>query len=139
MASRPIADGLFTGGQEPCLIAGRCADCGAVTFPRQAGCPRCTGRRVARHELPSEGRLWTWTVQRFEPKPPYRGPKIFRPYGVGYVEFPGECLVEARLTTADPELLEIGARMRMTLVEAFRDADDTVVTTYAFEPSGAST
>lgn len=138
MASRPIAEGLFTAGPEPRLVAGRCGDCDAVTFPQQAGCPRCTGRTVARHELPPEGRLWTWTIQRFEPKPPYRGPDVFQPYGVGYVEFPGECIVETRLTTADGSLLEVGAPMRMTLVEVYRDASDTAVTTYAFEPVGES-
>jgi uncharacterized protein len=138
MTSRPIAEGLFTDGPEPRLLAGRCGSCGLVTFPQQVGCPRCTGQNVARHELPAEGRLWTWTVQRFEPKPPYRGPDVFEPYGVGYVEFPGECIVEGRLTTTDPSWLEIGASMRMTLVEAFREADDTVVTTYAFAPVGGS-
>ena len=34
------------------------------------------------------GSLWTWTVQRFEPKsPPYvPPPEGFRPFAVGYVE-----------------------------------------------------
>jgi uncharacterized OB-fold protein len=136
MVPRPIDAGLFTAGENPRLIAGRCRDCQVVTFPRQAACPRCTGRNIEGHVLPAEGLLWTWTVQRFPPKPPFRSPGDFEPYGVGYVEFPGECIVEGRLTTADPARLRIGARMRMTLIENHRDPDGTAVTTYAFEPTG---
>jgi uncharacterized OB-fold protein len=53
---------------------------------------------MARVELPDRGTLWTWTVQAFEPKPPYRAPESgFTPYGVGYVDL-GEVIVESRLT-----------------------------------------
>jgi len=39
-------------------------------------------------EGPLTGSLWTWTVQRFEPKsPPYvPPPEGFQPFAVGYVE-----------------------------------------------------
>jgi len=53
--------------------------------------------------LERTGTLYTWTVQGFRPKPPYAGPEGFEPYGVGYVELPGEVRVEARLTVADPD------------------------------------
>lgn len=134
MAPRPIAEGLFTEEAQPHLVAGRCRSCGVVTFPRQDGCPRCTQRDVVDHQLPATGVLWSWTVQRFEPKRPYRGPSEFVPYGVGYVEYPGECIVEGRLTTAEPADLRIGAPMRLTLIENHRDANDDVVLTYAFTP-----
>ena len=41
--------------------------------------------------------------------PPYLGPtgKDFVPFGVGYIEL-GDVKVEARLTSADPEVLEHG-------------------------------
>lgn len=138
MEHRAIAEGLFTFGPEPRLIAGRCEHCGVVTFPRQAGCPRCTQRNVRDHLLSDEGRLWSWTVQRFRPKPPYIGPEEFEPYGVGYVEFDGECIVEGRLTVADPELLEIGMPMRVTLIENHRDPAGISVMTYGFRPQEAA-
>jgi uncharacterized OB-fold protein len=136
MAIKAIAQGIFTEGPNPQLIAGRCSNCEVVTFPRQGGCPRCTGRDIADHLLPTVGELWSWTVQRFEPKTPYRGPAEFTPYGVGYIEFPGECIVEARLTTADPAALRIGAPMRLTFVENHRDESGDAVHVYAFEPEG---
>ncbi len=94
--------------------AGRIAmrDCGTVTFPAQAGCAKCTGSDMAPVELPDRGTLWTWTVQAFEPKPPYRAPDTgFTPYGVGYVDL-GEVIVESRLI-GDPSRFEIGTPMRL--------------------------
>ncbi|WP_139980312.1 Zn-ribbon domain-containing OB-fold protein [Nocardioides litoris] len=136
MTSRPIADGVFTDAPVPRLLAGRCEACEVVTFPRQGGCPRCTRRSVVDHWLPPAGVLWSWTIQRFAPKAPYRGPAEFVPYGVGYVELPGECIVEGRLTTADPDELWIGRPMELTLVVNHVDGDGADVMTYAFAPSG---
>jgi uncharacterized OB-fold protein len=67
-------------------------------------------------------------VQGFRPKPPYAGPEEFEPYGVGYVELPGEVRVEARLTVADPDRLRIGLPVELVIVP-FGDK-----VTYAFAP-----
>jgi len=111
---------------EPVLLGSECRACATVTFPRQNACPRCTSTDVAERRLSRRGTLWSWTIQRFRPKsPPYTGPEAFEPYGVGYVELPGEVRVEARLTEADPDKLEIGMEMELTLI---KDA------TFAFRP-----
>jgi|SRR6266508_3068193 len=133
----PVAEGLFTGPPEaPRLIGSECAACGAVTFPRQRSCPRCTSLDVRDRLLAREGTLWSWTIQCFPPKsPPYAvaAGEDFEPYGVGYVELPGEVRVEARLTVADPERLRIGMPMELTLIPApGREASGVV--TYAFRP-----
>lgn len=116
------------------LIGSRCRACAAVTFPRQASCPRCTSTAVDRHLLGTSGTLWSWTVQRFAPKsPPYAvaDPETFTAFGVGYVELPGELRVETRLTTADPAELRIGMTMELTLIEAPGGG----ARTYAFAPT----
>ncbi len=65
--------------------------------------------------LPAEGTLWTWTVQRFEPKsPPYVPPRQgFRPFALGYVELDGGPRVAAVLDIADPATVHIGMRLRV--------------------------
>ncbi len=122
---------LLTGTPDaPVLLGSACRVCGTVTFPRQASCPRCTSTDVGEHQLARQGTLWSWTVQRFRPKsPPYVGPEEFEPYGVGYVELPGEVRVEARLTESDPARLRIGMPMELTLI-----ADGA----FAFRPLEAS-
>lgn len=105
--------------QEPRLLGSACRRCGTVTFPRQSSCPRCTSEEVDARELATRGELWTWTIQCFAPKaPPYLPGAVdaFEPYGVGYIELPGEVRVEARLTESDPERLRIGMAMELTLI-----------------------
>lgn len=135
----PVTQGVFTWpSDDPALIGTRCTNCGNHTFPAQSGCPKCTGSDMEQVELSRRGTLWTWTVQGFPPKaPPYAGdadPKTFEPFGVGYVELPGQVKVEARLTEADPAKLSIGMEMELTLVPLGTDADGNEVVTFAFRP-----
>jgi uncharacterized OB-fold protein len=116
------------------LRGGECVGCATTTFPYQQSCPRCGGVETRPVSLPRSGQLWSFTVQYFEPKPPYRGGAPFEPYGVGYVEL-GPVIVEARLTENDPQRLAIGAPVRLTAVPAFRGDDGVDVFTYAFEPA----
>jgi uncharacterized OB-fold protein len=120
--------------QEPRLIGSECRRCGTVTFPRQSSCAKCTSEDVHPLELATRGTLWTWTVQCFAPKaPPYleAGVAEFEPYGVGYIELPGEVRVEARLTVNDPEQLRIGMPMELTLIPVPGAAEKL---TFAFRP-----
>ena len=130
-----VAPDLIAGtAAAPVLLGSECCQCGTVTFPRQGACPRCTSTDVRERALSRRGTLWTWTVQRFRPKsPPYIGDdsEEFEPYGVGYVELPGEVRVEARLTESDPARLSIGITMELTLIPA-PGREEAV--TFAFRP-----
>ncbi len=139
MSRVPIAEGIFTfPSDDPQLIGSRCDACGIVTFPKQDSCPRCASTEMAEQLLARRGRLWAWTTQHFPPpSPPYSGPtgKDFVPFGVGYVELPGEVKVETRLTESDPDALELGMEMELTLVPFRTDADGNEVVTFAFRPT----
>jgi uncharacterized OB-fold protein len=137
-STTPVDAGLFRQHDgEPRLIAGRCHECGAVAFPRPQSCARCTSEQIDDHLLARTGTLWSWTVQRFEPKEPFVGAQPFEPYGVGYVDLDGEVLVESRLTTADPEQLEIGRPVELVVVPFATRRDDNVAT-FAFRPTRGS-
>src|SRR5262249_61154654 len=97
----------------------------------QAGCPKGTRVAGTRRLLPGGGTSGWGTIQCFPPKsPPYAvdDPGAFEPYGLGYIELPGEVRVEARLTEADPDRLRIGMAMELVVVP-FGDR-----LTYAFAP-----
>jgi len=138
MAQVPIADRLFTWPSDaPQLIGDRCEACGMIAFPKQGSCPRCASTDMREHLLARRGRLWAWTTQSFAPpSPPYAGPTgdAFVPFGIGYVELPGEVKVEARLTDADPELLEAGMDMELVVVPFRTDDAGNEVVTFAFRP-----
>jgi uncharacterized OB-fold protein len=140
MANRvPVSEGIFTWpSANPHLIGSRCTNCGNIMFPTQSGCPKCAGDETETVALARRGTLWTWTVQGFPPKsPPFAGavdPANFEPFGVGYIELPGEVKVEARLTEADPERLMIGMEMELIIVPLAADDDGNEVMTFAFQP-----
>jgi uncharacterized OB-fold protein len=130
-----VADALIAGTADaPQLIGSQCRRCGVVAFPRQTSCAACMSPDVEERRLGRRGALWTWTVQCFAPKsPPYAATaEDFEPYGVGYVELPGEVRVEARLTEADPARLRIGMPMELVLVPAPGDGG---ALTFAFRPA----
>jgi uncharacterized OB-fold protein len=134
----PVSEGLFTWpSDEPQLIGSRCTACGIVTFPAQDSCPRCASTAMEQQLLARRGRLWAWTTQQFPPpSPPYTGPRgnEFVPFGVGYIELPGEVRVEARLTESDPDLLTAGMEMELVVVPFRTDEDGNEVVTFAFRP-----
>lgn len=125
-------------GQKPVLKGVKCKDCGNHVFPVQNGCPKCAGADMEPVSLGNKGTLWAWTIQGFPPKaPPYLGetdPSKFKPYGVGYVELPGEVKVEARLTESDPAMLKTGMEMELVLDPLTVDEDGNEVVTFAFSP-----
>ncbi len=140
MTQVPVAEGIFTWPADaPQLIGTQCSECGIVTFPSQQSCPRCASEAMGEKLLARRGRLWAWTTQEFPPpSPPYAGPtgKDFVPFGVGFVELPGEVKVESRLTTADPAELESGMEMELVIVPFGTDEGGNEVMTFAFAPAG---
>jgi len=112
-------------------------------FPVQGDCPRCSGASTETVELGRIGTLWTWTVQSYPPKaPPFAGdvdPETFRPFGVGYVEIDGKLLVESRLTLSDPDDLDIGMELELSIDPLYVNDDGEEVVTFAFGPLHATT
>jgi uncharacterized protein len=133
---RPVADNLFRGeGRSARLLAGRNKADGRLRFPFPNG---ADAEEYDLIELSPEGTLWSWTVQRFRPKSPFNGrgdpDGPFAPYAVGYIEIPGEIIVESRIVADDYATLRIGQPMAIT-TEAYReDEKGEPVLTYAFTP-----
>jgi uncharacterized OB-fold protein len=101
-------------GGDAVLLGGRCPACATHTFPRAGSCPRCGRRDPEEVALPRTGTLWTWTVQRLAPKPPFRAPEPFEPFALGYVDL-GPVRVEARLAGRAVDGWTIGDRVSLAV------------------------
>ena len=132
----PLHPGLFSWpSPEPELLGSRCAVCGEHAFPSQDSCRSCGSEQTEVVGLGSTGRLWTWTVQSFMPKSPYRTDETaetFRPYGVGYVELECGLKVESRLRENTPETLAIGLDMTLEIIPVRSDENGTQLMTFQF-------
>ncbi len=130
-APAPVAEGLWTDGAEPRLIGGQHRVSGEIVFPMPQGDAAQHFDAVA---LSRTGTLWSWTSQDFRPKsPPYAGPEAFSPFLIGYVELPGQVIVETRIEGASLADLKLGMAMEMVITE-FAPGRST----FAFRPTGAN-
>ena len=125
----PVTEGLFTWPSDEPRLIGSELD-GVISFPAKPGEPQ--------RLLATRGTLWAFTTQQFRPpSPPYDGNdtvETFEPYALGYVELPGELLIQARFTEPDPAKLIIGQEMELRIVPYTTREDGTEVLTYAFAP-----
>ena len=128
----PVAEGLFTWPSEEPRLIGSQRD-GVISFPARPG--------EAERLLGTRGTLWAFTTQQYRPpSPPYDGndtAETFQPYALGYVELPGELLIQARFTEPDPANLVIGQEMELRIVPYTTRDDGAEVLTYAFAPVGS--
>ena len=121
----PLATGIWTDTLEPCLIGGRGHD-GRIRFPMPGGDAAAKFTPVP---LSRTGTLWSWTIQHFEPKrPPYHGPTPFVPFMLGYVELPGEVIIETRLDGVDTPQIGMPLTLRIVPFDGTRS-------TFAFGPA----
>ena len=128
----PIAPDLWTEGEQPQLMGGKLPT-GDIVFPMPSG---DAAKGVEPYPLARRGTLWSWTSQDFRPKSPYEGPSEgphdFKPYLIGYVELPGEVIVESYIVDAELGDLKLGMPMEFTLTPF-----DATRATFAFRPEGA--
>jgi uncharacterized OB-fold protein len=99
---------------EPHLVGSVCGECATQTFPGQTGCPRCGSKVVTEVALPRQGSVWTWTVQRFAPKPPYQGPSPYEAFALAYVDL-GPVKVESRLRGKPVDAWKIGDSVQIVI------------------------
>ena len=123
-----VDEALFASHDPVALRGSACSQCQAHVFPAQSTCPMCTGVSVAEVALPTVGSVWSWTVQRFAPKAPFRTDE-FVPFAVGYVDL-GPVIVEGWLL--DSIEWNIGDPVELALAPAWTDSDGAVVHTYGF-------
>jgi uncharacterized OB-fold protein len=112
---------------DPHLLGSACGQCATQTFPAQSGCPRCGSGDVTQVALPRFGSVWTWTVQRFSPKPPYISSSPYEPFALAYVDL-GPVKVEGRLRGRPVDAWGIGDAVRIVIDEA------ATPLTFWFEP-----
>ena len=122
---QPIAPNLWSEETEPQLLGGRDSN-GKIFFPIPED---ESAKDVEVVKLSRTGTLWSYTKQEFQPKPPYDGPEDFEPFLVGFIELPGEIIVESHIVETSLEQLKLGMKMEL-VITAFDDSRSM----FAFRP-----
>ena len=119
--------------QTPCLLGGKCGNCGTVIFPKMPVCPACHSNGTVKDiEIGRKGRLFSHTIARFAPKgfkAPFfqifvdlpEGPRIFSLVGA-------ECPVE-------DGVLEDGMDMQLVVEPLADTPENKDILTYKYVPA----
>ncbi len=131
-----ISEDIFdANSRTPTLLGGRSKIDGKFKFPRPTDATADDYDDVA---LKREGKLWSYTVQRFPPGSPFVGitdRDKFEPFAIGYVELKDQVIVETRIVTENFMKLKIGLPMSLVVETQKRGVGDGEFTTFAFTPT----
>ncbi len=133
----PVIEGLFANTSNgPRLLGSRCRDCGTPYFPKAARChhPRCGGGETADTEFGPRGKLWSWAIQNYPPAPPARYEEPYVPYATGVVDLDDGLRVVGRMSVDDPESLQAGSEVELTIEMLCRDEQGRELVTWKFKP-----
>ena len=96
----------------------RCAACGTYYFPREDSfCrnPDCDGTDLQEVRLSRRGKVWSSTLNHFEPPAPYVSWGPFEPYVVAAVKLAEERLVVLGQVVGSNEPLPIGTDVELAV------------------------
>lgn len=129
MTQVPMVDYLVL-GDDPHLVVNECEACGARFFDRRNACAAC-GRAdgFRRVDVDREGVLESYTIVAFA------APGIDVPFVAGIVDC-GGTTVRGNVvgTTADPEGVSLGMKVRLTTFPIGTDSEGTEAVGFGFEP-----
>ena len=128
----PAIEGWFTMDDEPRLLGLKDSESGTYFFPKDVALARAPGHADAPLEevaLSRRGKLWSYTTNHYQPPEPYVAPDPFQPYTVAAVELPEERMVVLGQLApgVDPETLEVGAEMELTLDTLYEDDENEYI------------
>ena len=140
----PAIEGWFTyDTDEPALLGTRCTACGTYSFPRETfACknPDCLGRELDEVELSRTGTIWSYTLNGFQPPPPYVATTDpYEPVAIAAVELGAErIVVMGQVAEGVPfEELAVGLEVELVIETLFSE-DDTDHLVWRWRPTGGA-
>jgi len=105
------------------LEGSRCRDCGHAFYPPKPACPRCGSRNVERVQLPTKGRVITWTVQYAVPE----GYRRSAPIISAIIELENGVKVLGILTDVDPSEVRRGMEVEALLRRVVEEGEEGLI------------
>ena len=134
----PIKEGFFAGSLTPFenvrLKGLRCLSCGEVFLGKRFACENCQNTKMEDIVLGRKGKLYSYTVIRARPRPPYVGPDPFVPFAVGWVELPEGLRILSVLTDCDVDAIEIDMDVELVVGKLCEDEEGNEMIAFKFKP-----
>ena len=137
---RPAIEGWFTWppSSEPSLIGSRCKSCGDYFFPKRKICcnPKCMSSALEEVLLSRRGKMYVYTINYYQPPPPYMSPDPFVPYATAVMDLKKDKMkVQGQIISGyDLDKLKIGMELEVVLELLYKDAQGINVMVWKFRP-----
>ncbi len=131
----PVAEGLFAETEDgPRLLGSRCRSCDTPYFPKSAVChnPNCNESKMEDARFGPKGTLWSYSVQYYPPPPPAKYDEPYVPYALALIDMPEGLRVLARVSTDDPEQVQVRADVELVLEKLYTNPEGDDVITWKF-------
>jgi uncharacterized OB-fold protein len=124
--------------EEARIIGSRCESCGHYFFPKVTNChnPDCRNRETVKDApLSQRGTLYSYTINYFQPPPPYHSPNPFTPFGIVCVDLPEGIKVSGQVPrSVKLDKLKIGMEMEVVREVLYVDEQGVEVLSWMFKP-----
>ena len=134
----PFKEGMLTTPLSPLeevrLKGIRCRACGALALGERKHCINCTSSDVEEHVFSEYGKVYTYTIVRHAPPPPYPQ-ETFKPFPAAWVELEDGLYVLSELTDCGLDEVEIGMPVELAVGKGWEDDNGNDVIMYKFRPT----
>ena len=111
----------------PRLMGGKCASCGALSFPKRKVCGECLAMEIVDAPLSSEGVLYSYSLVHQAPK----GWDL--PYVLGYVDLPEGIRILSHIEGALDQL-RVDGNVQLGVGRVGTDPVGNVLMSFIFKP-----
>ncbi len=111
------------------LTASKCLKCGYIAYPPKHACPRCGSRDLVSLDLPSKGRIETYTILNV----PIKGFENSLPLIIALIRL-GDALVMSEVINVKPEEVREGMEVEATIAPSARTLDGAIPYVVKFKP-----
>ena len=131
----PFKDGILTEPLSPLeeirLKGVKCRSCGAMALGEREYCIDCTSSDLEEHVFSKYGKIYSYTVIRHAPPPPYPQ-ESFKPFPVAWVELEDGLYILSEIMGCGLDELSFGAPVELAPSKGWVDDNGNDVMMYKF-------
>ena len=134
-----FVEGDLTNLRSVKLVGSRCRDCGVVLLGRRRRCENCSSKDLDAEIFSSTGIIYTFTIQRYPPPPPFRAPSPWLPRPIAWVDLDESGPRILGPIVCVPEVLKMGARVELFFEVGWAEASGDEYIVFGFRPCSPAT
>lgn len=113
----------------------RCRDCGIALAGERARCENCSSRNVETTCFATTGVVYSVTVQRYPPPPPFVAPNPWVPRALAWIDLDRNGPRLMGVVSGPAERVRIGSRVRVEFLVGWSDDQGREVVSFVFHPA----